>query len=215
MIPRSHGISISFHTRAIFIPCRPARVSESLGPRLERVTCANDENGYTIGKVKVYGRRDLVTVVGAILNPTPGEILKMRGEWTNHPKFGEQFKVVFYKCAVPASVKGIEKYLGSGLIKGIGPVMARRIVGVFGEATLEVIESESDRLIEVPGIGKARVGMIAKAWQEQKEIRTVMVFLQSHGVSSVYASKIYKQYGNEAIEVVQKKGRAAHTVFTA
>ena len=171
----------------------PAQTSSlvDLQGQLERVTYTNDENGYTIGKVKVYGRRDLVTVVGAILNPPPGEILKMRGEWTNHPKFGEQFKVVFYKCAVPASVKGIEKHLGSGLIKGIGPVMAKRIVKLFGEATLDVIEADIQKLVEVPGIGSKRVGMIGLAWEEQKEIRSVMLFLQTHGVSSGYATKIW------------------------
>ena len=125
--------------------------------QLERVTFTNDENGHTIAKLRVYGRRDRVTIVGNIVNPTPGEILKVKGEWSNHPKFGEQFKVVYYQCAAPATTKGIEKYLGSGLIKGIGPVMARRIVAAFGEKTLSIIEEDGGRLIEVPGIGQARV----------------------------------------------------------
>lgn len=182
--------------------------------QLERVTYTDEDSGYTIAKIKVYGRRELVTVVGNIMNPTPGEVMRVKGEWVNHPKFGEQLKVVFYQCAVPATTKGIEKYLGSGLIKGIGPVMAKRIVTAFGENTLSVIEESCERLIEVPGIGQARVGMIAKAWQEQKEIRAVMLFLQSHGVSSTYAAKIYKQYGNDSIAVVQENPyRLAHDIF--
>jgi exodeoxyribonuclease V alpha subunit len=182
--------------------------------QIERITYTNDENGFTIAKVKVYGRRDLVTVVGNLLAPTPGEILKMQGEWATHPKYGEQFRVVHYKSLVPASVYGIEKYLGSGLIKGIGPVMAKRIVKAFGKETLDVIEQEIKKLIEVEGIGKKRVEMIRKAWADQKEIRQVMLFLQSHGVSSGYATKIFKTYGNEAIEVVQENPyRLATDIF--
>ncbi|MBR5050054.1 MAG: AAA family ATPase, partial [Desulfovibrio sp.] len=175
-----------------------------LSGQIERVTYTNPENGYTIAKVKVYGRQGLVSVVGAIVDPQPGAILKMAGEWTTHPRFGEQFRVVFYETAVPATVYGIEKYLGSGLIKGIGPVMAKRIVKLFGEKTLDVIEQEPDRLAEVPGIGRRRIGMIKQTWAEQKDIREVMVFLQSQGVSSGYASKIYKAYGKESIAVVKE-----------
>jgi exodeoxyribonuclease V alpha subunit len=187
---------------------------EQLQGQIERVTFTNEETGYTVAKVRVYGRRDLVTVIGNIVNPTPGEILKMKGEWGNHPKYGEQFKIVFCQTAVPANVQGIEKYLGSGLIKGIGPVMAKRVVKMFKEKTLEIIESEIDRLAEVEGIGQKRIGMIRRAWEEQKEIREVMIFLQSHGVSSGYAAKIYKQYGNEAIKIVQENPyRLATDVF--
>ena len=171
--------------------------------QIERITYTNEENGFTIARVKVYGQRDLVTVVGNLLDPTPGEILKMKGEWANHPKYGEQFKIVNYKTSVPASVYGIQKYLGSGLIKGIGPVMARRIVKKFGKNTLDIIEDEIEKLAEVEGIGKKRIGMVRKAWEDQKEIREVMLFLQSHGVSSGYATKIFKQYGNRSIEVVK------------
>ena len=182
--------------------------------QIERITFTNDESGFTIAKVKVYGRQDLVTVVGNLLAPTPGEILKMQGEWTSHPKYGEQFRVVHYKSLVPASVHGIEKYLGSGLIKGIGPIMAKRIVKTFGTETLEVIEQEIEKLAEVEGIGKKRVEMVREAWADQKEIRQVMLFLQSHGVSSGYATKIFKTYGNEAIEVVQENPyRLATDIF--
>ncbi len=173
-----------------------------LSGQIERITYTNEENGYTIARVKVYGQRDLVTVVGYLMSPTPGEILSMRGEWVNHPKFGEQFKVVEYKTKVPATVFGIQKYLGSGLIKGLGPVIAGRIVKKFGKKTLDVIENEIEKLALVEGIGKKRIGMIQKAWDEQKEIREVMMFLQSHGVSSGYATKIFKQYGNRSIAVV-------------
>jgi exodeoxyribonuclease V alpha subunit len=109
--------------------------------QLERITYTNEENGFTVAKVKVPGRRDLVCVVGNLMAPMPGEIIRMQGEWANHPKFGEQFKVVHYKSMVPATVHGIEKYLGSGLIKGIGPVMAKRIVKRFGKETLKIIET--------------------------------------------------------------------------
>ncbi|MBN2033193.1 MAG: ATP-dependent RecD-like DNA helicase [Deltaproteobacteria bacterium] len=182
--------------------------------QIERVTYTNDESGYTIAKLKVYGQRELVTVVGNLMAPTPGEIIRMRGEWATHPKYGEQFKIVQYKSMIPASVYGIEKYLGSGLIKGIGPVMAKRIVKVFGKETLELIEKDTEKLSEVHGIGKKRIGMIKKAWDEQKEIREVMLFLQTHGVSSGYATKIFKQYGNRSIEVVKENPyRLAMDIF--
>ncbi|MEQ8214267.1 MAG: helix-hairpin-helix domain-containing protein, partial [Smithellaceae bacterium] len=172
--------------------------------QIERITFTSEDTGYTVAKVKVYGVREPVTVIGNIVNPTPGEIIKMKGEWGNHPKFGEQFKIVFCQTTTPASVHGIEKYLGSGLVKGIGPVMAKRIVKMFQEKTLDVIENEIEKLTAVEGVGQKRIGMIKKAWEEQKEIRAVMIFLQSHGVSSAYAAKIYKRYGNDAIKVVQE-----------
>ncbi len=172
--------------------------------QIERITYTNDENGYTIAKLKVYGQKDLVTVVGTLMAPTPGEIIKMKGQWVNHPKYGEQFKIVHYKTAVPASVYGIQKYLGSGLIKGIGPVMSKRIVKKFGKDTLDVIEKDIGKLIRVDGIGKKRIEMVKVAWAEQKEIREVMLFLQSHGVSSGYATKIFKQYGDRSIAVVKE-----------
>lgn len=185
-----------------------------LSGQIERITYTNEENGYTIARVKIYGQRDLVTVVGYLMSPTPGEILNMRGEWVNHPKFGEQFKVVEYKTTVPATVFGIQKYLGSGLIKGLGPVIAGRIVKKFGEKTLDVIENDIEKLDMVEGIGKKRIAMIQNAWEEQKEIRDVMLFLQSHGVSSGYATKIFKQYKNRSIAVVTENPyRLAMDIF--
>ena len=172
--------------------------------QIERITYHNEENAYTIAKMKIGGRHDLVTAVGNLLSVSAGEVLKLKGEWHNHPKFGEQFKIISYESVVPATVKGIEKYLGSGLIKGIGPVMANRLVTKFGMETLNVIETETRRLCEVEGIGDKRIGMIKKAWDDQKEIRDIMVFLQGHGVSPAYAAKIYKKYAKESVAVVQQ-----------
>ncbi|MCP3900762.1 MAG: ATP-dependent RecD-like DNA helicase, partial [Desulfobacteraceae bacterium] len=144
----------------------------------------------------------------------PGEILKMHGKWIDHPKFGTQFSVDTYKTQVPATEFGIKKYLGSGLIKGIGPVMAKRIVKKFGKKALDIIEKDISKLLEIDGIGKKRVKMIEKAWEEQKEVRNVMLFLQSHEVSSAYAAKIFKQYGHDSIEVVtQNPYRLADDIF--
>ena len=182
--------------------------------QIERITYTNDESGYTIAKLKVQGQPDLITVVGNLLAPMPGEILKVQGEWANHPKYGQQFKITHYESVVPASVNGIEKYLGSGLIKGIGPVMAKRMVKKFGKETLNIIEKTIARLSEVAGIGEKRIQMIQQAWNDQKEIRQVMLFLQSHGVSSGYAIKIFKQYGDRAIAVVKTNPyRLAQDIF--
>ena len=176
---------------------------EHLQGQIERITYTNEENGYTVAKVKVRGRPDLVTVIGHMTSPLPGQVLKMKGEWTTHPKFGEQFKAISCECTVPATSAGIQRYLGSGLIKGIGPVMAKRMVAKFGDDTLDVIENQTQKLTEVEGIGDKRIEMIKEAWEEQKEIREVMLFLQGHGVSATYASKIFKAYGKASIQVVQ------------
>ncbi|HPX82431.1 MAG TPA: ATP-dependent RecD-like DNA helicase [Syntrophales bacterium] len=181
---------------------------------LEHITYFNEETGYAIIKVKVSGHKDLVACVGNLIHPTPGEIVAMKGEWTNHEKYGRQFRIVTCETKTPASVYGVQKYLGSGLIKGIGPVMAKRIVGKFGRKTLEIIENKTERLKEIPGIGEGRIAMIRKAWNEQKEIRTVMLFLQTHGVSVGFAAKIFKQYGREAIKIVQENPyRLAADIF--
>jgi exodeoxyribonuclease V alpha subunit len=187
---------------------------EEIKGQIERITYNNQETGYTIARVKVPGRINLVTVVGNLMAPMPGEVLIMKGEWTNHPKYGEQFKVVYCDSSVPATVLGISKYLGSGLVKGIGPVMAERIVKQFGKQTLDIIEGQIERLAEVDGIGKKRIGMIRKAWDDQKEIREVMLFLQSHGISAAYASKIYKHYGDRSIGIVRENPyRLAMDIF--
>ena len=187
---------------------------EDLHGQIERITYTNEENGYTVAKVKIKGRRELVTVVGNLMSPMPGEIIAMKGEWANHPRYGEQFKLTSYRTSVPATVYGIRKYLGSGLIKGVGPRIAERIVNRFGEKTLDVIEENIDHLTAVEGIGAKRIAMISRAWQDQKEIREVMLFLQSHGVSCGYATKIFKQYAERSIEVVRENPyRLATDIF--
>jgi exodeoxyribonuclease V alpha subunit len=187
---------------------------EEFQGQIERITYRNEENHFTIAKIKVQGRRELVTIVGNLISASPGEVLQIKGNWDKHPRYGEQFKVTSYESIVPATVKGIERYLGSGLIKGIGPVMAKRLVDRFGEATLDVIEQNIERLHEVEGIGSKRIEMITNAWSEQKEVRNVMLFLQGHEVSSSHAARIYRQYGKESIRVVKENPyRLAEDIF--
>lgn len=182
--------------------------------QVERITFQNEENGYTIAKVKAKGRHGLITIVGNLPGLTVGEILNVKGEWHQHPRFGEQLKVVSYESLIPATAAGIEKYLGSGLIKGIGPIMAKRLVSRFGTDTLNIVEENIERLQEVDGIGEKRIEMIRAAWDEQKEIRDVMVFLQGHGVSPAYATRIFRQYGREAVGIVSENPyRLAEDVF--
>ncbi|MEU9889773.1 ATP-dependent RecD-like DNA helicase [Sphaerisporangium sp. NPDC051011] len=171
---------------------------------LERITYANEETGYTIARVAPErGGADLVTAVGPLLGAQVGESLCLRGRWSSHPKYGRQFEVWSYSTVLPATVQGIQRYLGSGLVKGIGPKMAERIVGHFGTATLDVIETSPERLVEVPGLGPKRTKMIAAAWEEQKIIKEVMIFLQGVGVSTSIAVRIFKQYGDTSITVVR------------
>ncbi|MHB8840198.1 MAG: SF1B family DNA helicase RecD2 [Candidatus Aquicultor sp.] len=169
---------------------------------LEHFVYSNEENGWSVVRVNVKGHRDLVTAVGNLLGVQPGESIRMKGCWVSDRKYGEQFKVESYTSVKPATLVGIEKYLGSGMIKGIGPVMASRLVKCFGMDTLDIIENQPKRLTEADGIGNIRAERICDAWQEQKEIKEVMLFLQSHGVTTTYAIKIYKTYGNEAIDIV-------------
>jgi exodeoxyribonuclease V alpha subunit len=145
-----------------------------------------------------------VTVIGSFANIQPGQTLHLTGQWRNHPKYGEQFQVFQYRETKPATLTGLEKYLGSGLIKGVGPVTAKRIVAHFGLETLDIIEQEIERLQEVPGIARKRVKLIQTAWESQKVIKEIMLFLQGHGVSTTYAVKIFKQYGQEAIALVSR-----------
>nr|WP_188304915.1 ATP-dependent RecD-like DNA helicase [Streptomyces sp. CBMA123] len=173
---------------------------------LERITYANEETGYTVARVDTgRGANDLLTVVGALLGAQVGESLRLHGRWGSHPQYGRQFTVENYTTVLPATIQGIQRYLGSGLIKGIGPRFAERIVERFGVDTLEVIENEPGRLIEVPGLGPKRTKKIAAAWEEQKAIKEVMVFLQGVGVSTSLAVRIYKQYGDASIGVVRNE----------
>ncbi|MEV7583067.1 SF1B family DNA helicase RecD2 [Streptomyces erythrochromogenes] len=173
---------------------------------LERITYANEESGYTVARVDTgRGSGDLLTVVGSLLGAQPGESLRMEGRWGSHPQYGRQFAVENYRTVLPATIQGIRRYLGSGLIKGIGPKIADRIVEHFGTGTLDVIEAEPKRLIEVPGLGPKRTKLIGAAWEEQKAIKEVMVFLQGVGVSTSIAVRIYKKYGDASISVVNNQ----------
>ncbi|MFF5704180.1 ATP-dependent RecD-like DNA helicase [Streptomyces sp. NPDC012794] len=173
---------------------------------LERITYANEESGYTVARVDTgRGAADLLTVVGSLLGAQPGESLRMEGRWGSHPQYGRQFSVENYSTILPATIQGIRRYLGSGLIKGIGPRIADRIVEHFGLDTLDVIEAEPKRLIEVPGLGPKRTKLIGAAWEEQKAIKEVMVFLQGVGVSTSIAVRIYKKYGDASISVVKNQ----------
>ncbi len=171
---------------------------------VERVTYQNETNGYSVIKCRAKGYADLITVVGSMPEVHVGSVLTLSGEWTVNPKFGRQFTVSGFEETLPATVYGIEKYLGSGLVKGIGPKFAARIVRAFGAETLNVIEEDPDALLRVPGIGKLRVERIKKSWDEQKEIKNIMLFLQGHDVSTTHATKIYKTYGSDSIRVVKE-----------
>ena len=189
-------------------------MSETLEGQLERIVYFNDESLYTVARLKVGNIPELVTVVGNLAGIAPGEVLKLSGTWEVHPKFGQQFKASGFRVSFPAKVQGIEKYLGSGLIRGIGPEMARRLVVRFGDKTLEVIEHRPEDLLGVEGIGEKRLEMIRKAWEDQREVRDVMIFLQGHGVSTGYSAKILKQYGQNAIRVVRENPyRLAGDIF--
>ncbi|MEV4424104.1 ATP-dependent RecD-like DNA helicase [Streptomyces sp. R-07] len=173
---------------------------------LERITYANEESGYTVARVDTgRGAGDLLTVVGALLGAQPGESLRMEGRWGSHPQYGKQFTVDNYTTVLPATIQGIRRYLGSGLVKGIGPVFADRITTHFGLDTLDILEEAPARLIEVPGLGPKRTKNITAAWEEQKAIKEVMVFLQGVGVSTSIAVRIYKKYGDASISVVRNQ----------
>ena len=171
---------------------------------VERITYRNEENGYSVIKCKAKDYSDLVTVVGAMPDVHVGAVLLLEGFWKIDSKYGRQFSAQKWEEALPATVYGIEKYLGSGLVKGVGPKFAKRIVQKFGKDTLDVIEEQPELLIEVEGIGRVRVERIKKSWQDQKEIKNIMLFLQGHEVSTSHATKIFKTYGSESIAVVKE-----------
>lgn len=177
---------------------------EKLRGVVMRITYANEETGYSVLKIRCKNFKDLVTIVGNMVSVNIGAVVVLTGFWVNNSKYGRQFEVKEWEELLPATVYGIEKYLGSGLIKGIGPIYAKKIVNLFQERTLEIIEDEPERIIEVPGIGQKRVEMIKKAWQEQKEIKNIMLFLQSYGISTSFGSKIYKTYGNDSLKVLKE-----------
>ena len=171
---------------------------------VERITYQSPETGYTVLKVRVKDYAELVAVVGNLLDASVGSVLLVEGSWKVDSRYGRQFMADSWEETMPATVYGIEKYLGSGLIKGVGPKFAKRIVRMFGTETIAVIEDDIDRLRQVEGIGEKRIRMIKESWQKQKEVKNIMLFLQSNGVSTAYAAKIYKEYGNEAIDKVRE-----------
>ena len=171
---------------------------------VERITFRSESNGYSVIKTRVKGYSDLIAIVGNLMDVHIGSVLLVTGDWKVDSKFGRQFVATEWEETLPATVYGIEKYLGSGLIKGIGPKFARKIVEQFGDQTLDIIETEPSRLIEVPGIGERRVALISAGWLAQKEIKNLMLFLQSHDVSTAHAARIYKAYGNNSIAVMNE-----------
>src|SRR5271167_3497129 len=175
---------------------------EVLAGLVERVTYQNAENGFCVIRVKARSHRDLVTVVGHSAIISAGEWITASGEWVNDRTHGQQFKARFLKTSEPTSVEGIEKYLASGMIRGIGPAYAKKLLRAFGEKVFDVIETRSDRLREVDGIGPVRTGRIVAAWAEQKMVREIMVFLHSHGVGTARAVRIFKTYGADAIQIM-------------
>ena len=170
---------------------------------VERITYRSEQSGYSIIKTRVKGFSDLVPVVGNLMDVNVGSVLLVTGDWKIDPKYGRQFVAASWEETLPATVYGIEKYLGSGLIKGVGPKYAKKIVTLFGDQTLEIIETDPNRLIEVPGIGNKRVTLIRDGWDKQKEIKNVMLFLQSHDVSTAHAARIYKAYSKDSIPTIQ------------
>ena len=176
---------------------------EQLRGEVERLVYSSDESGFTICRLVVPGRADLVTVAGNMPGIQPGEWLHLQGRWINHPVHGYQFRADSYSSQLPASANAVRRYLASSLVKGIGPVLAGRLVDCFGDDTLRVIDEQPERLTEAPGVGPRRVESIKRAWEEQQEIRNVMLFLQGHGVSAAYSTRIYKTYGQDAVKIVQ------------
>lgn len=180
----------------------PDRAGEVLAGIVERVTFHNEENGFCVLRVKARGHRDLVTVVGHAATISAGEWITVTGEWVTDRNHGQQFKARFLKTSAPTTAEGIEKYLASGMIRGIGPTYAKRMVKAFGDKVFDVIEAEPDRLKEVDGIGPIRAQRIVSAWAEQKVVREIMVFLHSHGVGTARAVRIFKTYGADAVQVM-------------
>jgi len=185
-------------------PAHEVRLSEALAGLVERVTFHNAETGFCVLRVKARGQRDLLTVLGHAATIAAGEWVQMSGSWVNDRTHGLQFKAAFLKASPPTTLEGIERYLGSGMIRGIGPIYAKRLVRAFGEAVFELIEQEPHRLREVTGIGPRRAHKIIAGWAEQKVIREIMLFLHAHGVGTSRAVRIYKTYGQDAVQIISQ-----------
>src|SRR5580658_2941155 len=183
---------------------KPPSEREPLAGLVERVTFHNADNGFCVLRVKARGHRDLVTVLGAAPSISAGEYIQASGSWENNREHGLQFRAAFLRATAPTSAEGMEKYLGSGLIKGIGPAFAQRLVSAFKETVFEVIEHAPQRLLEVEGIGAKRARRITSSWADQKVIREIMAFLQGHGVGTSRAVRIFKTYGADAIPLVSE-----------
>src|SRR2546421_5013247 len=179
-------------------------LTEVLAGLVERVTFHNEENGFCVLRVKARGQRDLITVLGHATMISAGEFVQASGSWQNDRTHGVQFRASFLKVAAPTTIEGIEKYLGSGMIRGIGPVYARKLVRAFGEGVFDIIEQEPNRLREVTGIGPKRATRIIAGWAEQKVIREIMLFLHSNGVGTSRAVRIYKTYGADAVQLISE-----------
>ena len=175
---------------------------EFIDGAIDEIVFTNPDNGYTVCKFLPEGG-EVMTVVGSFPPLTPGEVLRIRGQWELNPRFGRQFKVDHFTLTLPASVKGIEKFLGSGLVKGIGPVLAKRIVGAFGAGTIDILTRDPERLREVGGVGAVKLKEIRRSWAEHRDIRDLIMFLQEHSVSTSLATKIYRQYGDRSFTVLK------------
>ena len=201
---RNQAQKENVQSEGVEVQQRPQHFTVKIRGVVERITYQNPENGYTVLKCAVKSYKELVTVIGSLLDVNVGSVLLIYGNWKVDSRYGRQFVAESWEETLPATVFGIEKYLGSGLIKGVGPKYAKKIVAQFGTETLEVIETDISRLQEVDGIGKKRIKMIRDSWERQKEIKNVMLFLQNHGVSTSFAAKIYRQYGNESLDKMKE-----------
>jgi exodeoxyribonuclease V alpha subunit len=186
----------------------------TLQATLERITFHSEADGYTVARVRPAARNAIVTIVGKLIGVQVGETLELEGRWVDHAEHGRQFEVEQYRSVLPSTVEGIRRYLGSGLIKGIGPSTAQRIVDTFGAYTLEVIDREPQRLREVPKLGAKKIALITQAWHEQQQIKTIMMFLQELNIPPGLAVRIYKHYGDQALAMVRSSPyRLADDVF--
>lgn len=188
---------------AVVQAVRPEDGTGELCGVVDSIVFRNEENGYSVCRIRADGHREPVTVVGTCSAMWVGENLRAEGEWIRHPQHGFQFQAAAITCMAPSSAKGIERYLASGMIRGIGKVMAKRMVDAFGDDTLRIIEKESKRIEEIEGIGPVRRKQIKDSWNEQRGIRDIMIFLQGHGIGTAQAARIYRQYGNESIAIVR------------